>query len=81
MLVDKSMPTVAALFYAMPCSKGGRWREPGNTPLFDFSCGLARKVPLTKLVELDGDIHPYIATLIVATLVWVGETMVVLKSK
>ena len=45
--------------------------------LFEIACGLAHRVPLTKLVELDGDIRPYLATLMVAALVWVGETLVV----
>ena len=44
--------------------------------------GLPARVPLTKLVELDGDVHPYLAALMVATLMvaalaWVGETLVV----
>ena len=36
--------------------------------LFDVTHGLAHRVPLTKLVELDGDVHPYLATLMVAAL-------------
>ena len=39
--------------------------------------GLARRVPLTKLVELDGDVHPYLTALMVAALVRAGETLVV----
>ena len=35
-LVDKSMPVVAALFDAIPRGKGGRWRGPGKTLLFDI---------------------------------------------
>ena len=54
-------------------------RGLSKTLLFDVTCGLAQRVPLTKLVELDGDIHPYLATLMVATLVWVGEILVVLE--
>ena len=79
MLVDKSTPTMAALYDAIPCGEGGRWRRPGKTLLFDIICGLAQRVPLTKLVKLDGDIHPYFVALIVATLVWVGETVVMPK--
>ena len=45
--------------------------------LFDVTRGLAHRVPLTKLVELDGDIGLYLAALMVATLAWVGETLVV----
>ena len=45
--------------------------------MFDITQGLARRVPLTKLVELDGNICPYLAALMVAVLAWVGETLVV----
>ena len=44
--------------------------------LFDVARGLARRVPLTKLVELDSDVRPYLATLMVATLAQVGKTLV-----
>ena len=77
MLVDKSTPTVAALFDAIPRGKGGKWRGPSGTLLFDVTHRLACRVPLTKLVELDGYICPYLAALMVATLVWAGETLVV----
>ena len=40
-LVDKSIPTVVALFDAIPYGKGGRWRGLGKTLLFDVACGLA----------------------------------------
>ena len=45
--------------------------------LFNVAHGLACQVLLTKLVELDGNVHPYLATLMVAALVQVGETLVV----
>ena len=45
--------------------------------LFDVARRLARRVPLTKLVELDGDVRPYLATLMVAALAWAGKTLVV----
>ena len=45
--------------------------------LFDVARGLARQVPLTKLVELDGDVRLYLATLMVAALARAGETLVV----
>ena len=45
--------------------------------LFDVTHGLACRVPLTKLVELDGNVRPYLATLMVATLARVGKTLVV----
>ena len=76
-LVDKSTPIVAALFDAIPRGEGGRWRGPGKTLLFDVARGLAHRVPLTKLVELDSNVHPYLTILMVATLVWVGKILVV----
>ena len=68
---------MAALFDAIPRGEGGKWRGPSRTLLFDVTCGLARRVPLTKLVKLDGDVRPYLATLMVAALAWVGKTLVV----
>ena len=76
-LVDKSTPIAATLFNAIPRGEQGKQRGWSRTLLFDVARGLARRVPLTKLVELDGDIRPYLATLMVATLVWAGETLVV----
>ena len=68
---------MAALFDAIPRGEGGKWRGPSRTLLFNVAHGLAHRVPLTKLVELDSDIHPYLAALMVTTLAWVGETLVV----
>ena len=68
---------MAALFDAIPRGEGGRWRGPGKTLSFDITCGFAQRVPLTKLVELDGNIQPYLATLMVAALAQVGKTLVV----
>ena len=76
-LVDKSTPIVAALFDAIPRGKGGGRRGPYKTLFFDVAHRLARRVPLTKLFKLDSDVHPYLAALMVAALVWVGETLVV----
>ena len=73
------MLVAADLFDAIPRGKGGKWRGPSRTLLFDVTRGLARRVLLTKLVELDGDVHPYLAALMVATLAWAGKTLVVPK--
>ena len=70
------MPIAAALFDAIPQGKVGRQRGPGKTFLFYVTRRLAQRVLLTKLVKLDGDIWPYLAVM-VATLAWVGETLVV----
>ena len=76
-LVDKSLPIVAALFDAITRGERGKRRGPGKTLLFNVARGLACKVPLTKLVELDGDICLYLAALMVAALARAGETLVV----
>ena len=73
------MPVAAALFDAIPRGKGGKWRGPSRTLLFNVTHGLARQVPLTKLVELDGDVRPYLTALMVAALVRAGKTLVVLE--
>ena len=79
MLVDKSMPAVVAHYNMIPPGEGGGQRGPGKTLLFDIAHGLAHRVRLTKLVELDGDIHMYLTTWIVAALAWVGEALVMLE--
>ena len=71
------MPIAAALFDAIPRGKGGKQRGPSRTLLFDIAHGLARRILLTKLVELDGDICPYLAALMVATLARAFKTLVV----
>ena len=53
---------------------GEGWARPSY---FNVTCRLACRVPLTKLVELDGNVCPYLATLMVATLAWAGKTLVV----
>ena len=75
--MDKGTPIVAALFDAIPRGKRGRQRGLGKTLLFYIAHRLACRVLLTKLVELNGDIHLYLAALMVATLAQVGETLVV----
>ena len=75
-LVDKNTPTVAALFDTIPWGKVGMQRGLGKTLLFDIACRLSQRVPPTKLVKLVGVVHPYLAVLIVATLAWVGEMLV-----
>ena len=60
--MDKSITIVAALFDAIPQGEGGRQRGLGKTLLFNVARGLAQRVPLTKLVELDGDIHYILLT-------------------
>ena len=45
--------------------------------LNDIARGLARRVPLTKLVQLDGDVRPYLASLMIAALHKAGNTLVI----
>ena len=66
-------PTVAALYNAILYGKGGKWRGLGKTLLLNVACGLAFRILHTKLVELHGDVHPYLAALMVVTLAWAGE--------
>ena len=75
-LVDPSAPSVNA-FESLPRGEGGRRRGPMRTVMFDVARGLARRVPLTKLVALDGDIRPYLASLMVAALHRAGEKLVI----
>ena len=75
-LVDESAPTINLLEDALPRGDRGR-RGPSRTLLFDVARGLARRVPLTKLVKLDGDVQLYLAVLMVAALYRAGETLIV----
>ncbi len=43
----------------------------------DIARGLAHHVPLTKLVQLDGDIRPYLASLMIAALNKAGDELVI----
>lgn len=75
-LVDKSAPSVN-FSELVPRGEGGRRRGPAKTMMFDVARGLARRVPLTKLVALDGDIRPYLASLMVAALHRAKDKLVV----
>ena len=78
-LVDPSTPPVDSAFVAdvLPRGETGRRRGPSWTLLFDVARGMARRVPLTKLVELDGDVRPYLAALMVAALARAHETLII----
>ena len=78
-LVDPSAPSVNNAFTpdVIPRGESRRRRGPSRTLLFDVARGLARRVPLTKLVELDGDVRPYLAALMVAALVRAHETLTI----
>ena len=78
-LVDPSAPSVNNVFTpdVIPRGESGCRRGPSRTLLFDVARGLVRQAPLTKLVELDGNVQPYLATLMVTALVQVHETLTI----
>ena len=78
MLAEKSMPTAVALYDAILFGEGGGQRGPSKTLFFNITHRLARRLLLTKLVELDRDIQLYLAVLMVS-LSWVGEALVLLE--
>lgn len=45
--------------------------------LQDIARGLARRVPLTKLVSMDKDVRPYLASLMVSALHKAGDELVI----
>lgn len=47
--------------------------------IFDIKKGIACKVPLSKLVLMNSDLHPYFSVLLVADLCKVGDAIRVLK--
>ena len=75
-LVDGSAPAVN-FADVYPRGEGGKRKGPARTMLFDVARGLARRVPLTKLVALDGDVRPYLASLMVSALHRAKDKLVV----
>ena len=52
-------------------------REPSRTLILDVARNFARRVPLTKLVELDAAVRPYLAALLAATIAKFNGQLVV----
>lgn len=75
-LADPKRPDIAFLD-SVPRGDAGRKRGPARTMMYDIAKGLARRVPLTKLVALDGDVRPYLASLMVSALHKAGDELVV----
>ncbi len=73
-MVDPSTPSINTT-NLLPA--GSYRKGPARTFLHDIARGLARRVPLTKLVALDGDIRPYMAALMVSALHKAGEALVI----
>ena len=61
----------------VPWGDGGGCRRPAKSMLIDVDRGIARRVPLTKLVALDSNIHPYLALLMLAALNYAKDKLVV----
>jgi hypothetical protein len=61
----------------VPRGEGGRRKGPAESMLIDVARGLARRVPLTKLIALDSNIRPYLASLMVAALHRAKDKLVV----
>ena len=77
-LVDPSVPSVnASMPDVIPRGESGRRRGPSRTLFLDVAGGLTHRVPLTKLVELDDNVPPYLAMLMVAALVQAHETLTI----
>ena len=66
-LIDSPKASVNML-ELVPRGEGGRRNGLAKYMLIDVARVLARRVPLTKLIALDRDIRPYLASLMVAAL-------------
>ena len=49
--------------------------EPARMLLFDMARTLVKKMPLMKLVELDQEVRPYLAALMVAAMANAGQVL------
>lgn len=45
--------------------------------LYDIARGLARRVPITKLVALDAEVRPYLASLMISAIHRAGDALVI----
>ena len=79
LLVDPSAPSMNNAFMPDVIRRGesGCRQGPSRTLLFNIARGLACRVPLTKLVELDGNVWPYLAVLMVTALVRAHKTLTI----
>ena len=73
-IADPTAPRVCA--FNIPRGDGGR-RGPSRTLMFDVARGLARRVPLTKLAELDSEVRPFLASLMVSAVSRAGQELVI----
>lgn len=66
-LIDSPAPGINFL-ELVPRGDGGRYQGPAKSMLIDVTRGLARRVPLAKLVALYSNMCPYLALLMVSVL-------------
>ena len=75
-IVDPSAPRINTA-NPVPAGAEAPVRGPARTMLQDIARGLARRVPLTKLVTIDADVRPYLASLLVAAMHRAGDELVI----
>ena len=75
-LVDPSAPRINTA-NPLPAGAEAPVRGPARTMLQDIARGLARRVPLTKLVTINADVRPYLASLLVAAMHQAGDELVI----
>ena len=76
-VVSLADPSAPAINTTNILPTGAQRKGPARTMLQDIARGLARRVPLTKLVALDADVRPYLAALMVSALHRAGEELVI----
>ena len=72
-MADKSATINIADLIPRESTRGRR--GPSRTLLFDVARGMARRIPLTKLVQLDSDVRPYLASLMIAAMAKAGDRL------
>ena len=72
-VADKSATINVADLIPRESTRGRR--GPSRTLLFDVARGMAHRIPLTKLIQLDADIRPYLASLMVAAMAKAGDRL------
>ena len=74
-VVNWGESTLAGKTSTVPSRAIRRQYQPGN--LFDVARSFARRVPLTRVAEVDADVRPYLAALMVAAMYRAGQPLVV----
>ena len=66
--------------YTLPRADRGARRGPVHTLLSDIVRGMGRRIPLTKLAELDADLRPYLTSLMISAMQKAGDALVIPKN-